>query len=76
MWKFQDLSATQILREIKFGHFEAPKTAIFTILAALNFEFLELLTFSHVKFFQKIKASNMVKTAIFDLLKSTKIDFT
>ena len=31
MWKFQDFFATQILREINFGHFEAPKTAIFTI---------------------------------------------
>ena len=37
--KFQDFSATQILREINFGHFEAPKTATLTILAALNFEF-------------------------------------
>ena len=31
MGKFQDLLATQILREINFGHFEAPKTAILTI---------------------------------------------
>ena len=30
MWKFQDFSATQILREIIFGHFEAPKTTILT----------------------------------------------
>ena len=28
-WKFQRFSATQILHEINFGHFEAPKTAIF-----------------------------------------------
>ena len=34
MWKFQ------ILREINFGHFEAPKSTILTILEALNFEFL------------------------------------
>ena len=39
-WKFQDFSASQILREINFGYFEAPKTAILTICAALNFEFL------------------------------------
>ena len=25
MWKFQDFSATQILCEINFGHFEATK---------------------------------------------------
>ena len=30
IWKFQDFSATQILREIDFSHFEAPKTAILT----------------------------------------------
>ena len=37
MWKFQDISATQILREINFGHFEAPKAAILNNLAAMNF---------------------------------------
>jgi len=31
MWKLQDFSATQILREINFGHVEDPKTAILTI---------------------------------------------
>ena len=31
MWKFEDFSATQSFREINFGHFEAPKTAILTI---------------------------------------------
>ena len=30
MWKFRDFSATQTLREITFGYFEAPKTAILT----------------------------------------------
>ena len=30
-WKFRCFSATQILREINFGHFEAPKTAVLTI---------------------------------------------
>ena len=39
MWKFQDFSATHILREINFGHFEASKTAILTIWAILNFKF-------------------------------------
>ena len=36
----QDFSTTQILREINFGHSEALETAILTICAALNFEFL------------------------------------
>ena len=31
VWKFQDFSATQILREINFDHFEANKTDILTI---------------------------------------------
>jgi len=31
MWKFEEFSATQILREIKFGHFVAQKTAILII---------------------------------------------
>ena len=42
MWKFQDFLATQILREISLGHFEAPKTAILTILSTLHLEFLEM----------------------------------
>ena len=29
MWIFQDLSASQILREINFGHYEAPKNSKF-----------------------------------------------
>ena len=48
IWKFQVFSATQILLEINFGHFEAPKTAILTICAALNFK---ILTFSSVNLF-------------------------
>ena len=32
----QDFSANQISRQINFGHFEAPKTAISTIWAALK----------------------------------------
>ena len=57
MWKFQDFSTTQILREINFGDFEALKTVNLTICAV-------------------VKASKMVKTAVFDVLKSAKIDFT
>ena len=30
-WKFQDFSDTQILHNVNFGHFEAPKTVILTI---------------------------------------------
>ena len=31
MWNLQDFSATQILREINFGHYEALKTVNLTI---------------------------------------------
>ena len=75
VWNFQNFSAPQILHEINDGHFEAPKSAILTILATLNFEFL---TFSNVNFSYKlkIKASTIVKIAVIELLKSAKIDFT
>ena len=55
------------LCEINFGHFEASKTAILTIWAALNFEFWELLILWSVKY-PKTQNSNP--------LKSAKIDFT
>ena len=45
--------ATQILREINFGHFEAPKTAIKTIWAALNFEILATLDIFKCEIFPK-----------------------
>ena len=81
MWKIQDFSAAQILREINFGHFDAQKTAILTIWATMNLESVGILIFSSVRFFinskyAKFKAFEIVKTAVFDLLKSAKIDFT
>ena len=39
MWDFQDSSATQILREINFGHFEAPNL-LFDQFWNLSFQFL------------------------------------
>ena len=69
MWKFQDFSATQILREINVGHFEPPKIAILTISAALNFEFLYIFDIFKRKIQKKIKskykASKMVKMTVF-----------
>ena len=43
MWKLQDFSTTQILREINFGCVEATKTAILTIWEAVKLEFLDIL---------------------------------
>ena len=51
--EFQDFSATQILREINFGHFQELKTAILTILL-LNF--LAVFDISKV---QKIKIESL-----------------
>ena len=78
MRKFQDFSAIQILCEIKFDHFEGPKTAILTIWALMNFEFFDIFDIFVCEITQKskFKASKIVKTAVFDLLKSAKIDFT
>ena len=55
MWKFHQFSTTQILRENNFGHFEASKTAILTILVVLNFEFMGLFDFYQVWNFQNRK---------------------
>ena len=37
LWKLQDFSKVQILREINFGESKSSKTAIFAILGGLNF---------------------------------------
>ena len=37
VWKVQEFSVTQVLREINFGEFRSSKTAFLTILKALNF---------------------------------------
>ena len=46
VWKFQDLSVTQILREINFWDSKNARLAILTHLEALNFDFYEILHFS------------------------------
>ena len=78
MWKFQDFSATQILREINFGHSEAPKTAILTFWVALNFEFLGFFDIfkCEIPKNSKFKPFKIVKTTVFDVLISAKISFT
>ena len=37
VWKFQDFSVNQILREINFGELRSSKITIFAILGALKF---------------------------------------
>ena len=55
MWKFKGFSTSQILRENNISPFEAPKTIILTIFAALNLEFLVISDISSVRFFTKSK---------------------
>ena len=79
MCKFQDFSAVHILRKIKFGHFEPPKATILTIYAALDFEFLGTFDIFKCEIFLKKSKFNtfkIVKSAVFDLLKLAKLDFT
>ena len=45
VWKFQDFSITQILREINFGGSRSAKSATLTHLDSLNFYFNEFLHF-------------------------------
>ena len=77
VWKFQDFSITQILREINFGESRRAKTAIFAILGALNFVDLVHFSFEKVQKFTKKKkksksfgASKCVKMADFVHLES------
>ena len=64
MWKSSNFPATLILCE--------------TIWAALNFDFLENFDILKHDNFPKIKfkASKIVQTAVFGLIKSAKIDIT
>ena len=64
MWKFQNITPTQVSREINFGNFEAPKTAIFTILVALIFEFLETLVILNCEILPKIKIQSLQNCSI------------
>ena len=59
MWKFQDFSVTQILREINFGESRTSKMAVFAILGALNFVDLEKLGIQKVQKFVKIKIQGL-----------------
>ena len=52
VWKFDDFSITQILLEIKFEDSWSAKSAIFTHLEALNFDFDEFLHFSVAEIYQ------------------------
>ena len=69
MWKFQDLSVIQILREINFGEFKSTKYAILTHLEAMTFDFYAFLRYLKAEIYQ-INKINSFRTSRF-----SKIDF-
>ena len=75
MWKFQDFSATQILREINFAHFRVSKTVIFAVFEAMNIDFCQFQPTKKIMNSSKTKfrASRNVKMALFKLFKSLKM---
>ena len=72
MWKFQDFSITQILREINFGEFRSSENAVFAYFRLLIF--VNLVNFS-LKKVQKIienqnsEPLNMADFALLDFQK-------
>ena len=59
VWKFQNFSVTQILREINFGESRSYESAVFAILEALDLvDFLNL-SFQKVKKCIKIKIQSL-----------------
>ena len=78
MLKFQDFSATKILRAINFGHLKIPKTALwlFEVLWILNiWIFFDIHKCEFPKK-SKFNVSKIVKMTVCDPLNSAKIDFT
>ena len=59
--KFENISVTQILREINFGEFKSSETAVFAILGALNFAKLVNCSLQKVKKIHKNQNSEPVK---------------
>ena len=50
MWKLQNFSVTQILREIKVSEFRVSKSVFVTHLEYLKFGFMDLSTFWKLKY--------------------------
>ena len=66
MWKFQNFSAAQILREINFGESRGSKTAVFVILESEFFSFGQ---------FQPSKSAKNSKKSNFRALAIAKMTF-
>ena len=63
MWKFQDFSVIQILREIKIGESRNPKTTVIAIFEALDF--VSLVNFSLQKVLTNHKYQNSEPLNVF-----------
>ena len=59
VWKFQDFSVTQILREINYGESRNSKTVIFVISGALNIINLVICRLQKVQKFIKVKIQSL-----------------
>ena len=58
LWKFQDISITQILREINFEDSRSAKSNIFAILGALTFVNVVDFSLQNVQIFRRLKNQN------------------
>ena len=78
MWKFQNFSVSQILREINFGDSRSAKYAILTHVQALKFDFHEFLHYLKAEIDQmnKFRALRIAKHAISTHLEALKFDFS
>ena len=59
VWKCQDFSVTQILREINFGEFWSYKAAVFAIFGVLKFANLVNFSLREVQKFLKIQIQSL-----------------
>ena len=66
MWKFENSTATHVLREVKFGNFGRLKPAILAIFEALDFDLREN------SILKSVKNSQNAEIRIFELLKTSK----
>ena len=70
VWKFHDISITQILREINFWGCTSAKSTIITHLDALNFDSYEVLHFlkAEILFFANFGALSFVDLIQFSVV--------
>ena len=78
MWKFQDFLLLRFYVKLILVILKPSKMPFWPFEQLWILHFWEFVTLSSVKCFQKskFKTSEMVEMAVFDLLKSAKIDFT